>query len=73
MSSVSLASFFLLATGQADAVSFGKAYIANPDLYERLVQDAPLNELKLETMIGTDVAAGYLDYPTLAEIETAAV
>lgn len=53
----------LLATGQADAVSFGKAYIANPDLYERLVQDAPLNELKLETMIGTDVAAGYIDYP----------
>lgn len=63
----------LLATGQADAVSFGKAYIANPDLYERLVQDAPLNELKLETMIGTDVAAGYIDYPSLAELETAAV
>jgi 2,4-dienoyl-CoA reductase-like NADH-dependent reductase (Old Yellow Enzyme family) len=55
----------LLASGKADAVSFGKAYIANPDLYERLVQDAPLNELKLENMIGTDVAEGYIDYPTL--------
>lgn len=63
----------LLATGQADAVSFGKAYIANPDLYERLLQDAPLNELQLETMIGTDVAAGYIDYPSLTETETAAV
>lgn len=55
----------LLASGKADAVSFGKAYIANPDLFERLVQNAPLNELKLETMIGTDVAEGYIDYPTL--------
>ena len=55
----------LLASGKADAVAFGKAYIANPDLYERLIQDAPLNELKLETMIGTDVPEGYIDYPFL--------
>ena len=58
----------LLASGKADAVSFGKAYIANPDLYERLIQDAPLNELKLENMIGTDVPEGYIDYPSLAQI-----
>lgn len=57
----------LLANAKADAVSFGKAYIANPDLYERLLQDAPLNELKFENMIGTDVPEGYIDYPTLAE------
>ena len=63
----------LLASGKADAVAFGRAYIANPDLYERLLQDAPLNELKLENMIGTGVAEGYVDYPTLAEMETAAV
>ena len=55
----------LLASGQADAVSFGKAYIANPDLYERLVANAALNELVLENMIGTDVAAGYIDYPSM--------
>ena len=55
----------LLRSGQAEAVSFGKAYIANPDLYERLVQDEELNELNLEHMIGTDVAAGYTDYPFL--------
>lgn len=53
----------LLASGQAEAVSFGKDYISNPDLFERLVQDEPLNELKLENMIGTDVAEGYIDYP----------
>lgn len=55
----------LLATGKADAVSFGKDYISNPDLFERLVADAPLNELKFENMIGTDVAEGYTDYPSL--------
>ena len=59
----------LLASGKADAVAFGKAYIANPDLYERLLEDAPLNELKLENMIGTNVAEGYIDYPTLAEAD----
>ena len=59
----------LLASGKADAVAFGRAYIANPDLYERLLVDAPLNELKLENMIGTNVAEGYIDYPTLAEAE----
>ncbi|NNG82127.1 alkene reductase [Acinetobacter sp. ANC 5378] len=55
----------LLASGKAEAVSFGKAYIANPDLFERLVEDEPLNELKFENMIGTDVAEGYIDYPFL--------
>ncbi len=55
----------LLASGKADAVSFGKAYIANPDLFERLVHDAPLNELVFENMIGTQVAEGYTDYPAL--------
>ena len=53
----------LLQSGKADAVAFGKAYIANPDLYERLVANVPLNELILDNMIGTQVAAGYVDYP----------
>ena len=55
----------LLSSGKAEAVSFGKAYIANPDLFERLVEDEPLNELKFENMIGSDVAEGYIDYPFL--------
>lgn len=58
----------LLASEKADAVSFGKAYIANPDLYERLVQNAPLNELVFDNMIGAQVAEGYTDYPVLNEI-----
>ena len=57
----------LLSLQKADAVSFGKAYIANPDLFERLVIDAEMNELKLENMLGTDVAEGYIDYPFLAK------
>ena len=59
----------LLETGKADAVSFGKDYISNPDLYERLVEDAPLNELVFDNMIGSQTAEGYIDYPTLAELE----
>ena len=55
----------LLSSGKAEAVSFGKAYIANPDLFERLQEDEPLNELKFENMIGSDVAEGYIDYPFL--------
>ncbi|MDY6486370.1 alkene reductase [Acinetobacter faecalis] len=58
----------LLASGKADAVSFGKDYISNPDLFERLVNNSPLNELKLENMIGTDVPEGYIDYPTLDKV-----
>lgn len=57
----------LLNSGKADAVSFGKAYIANPDLFERLVQDAPLNELVFDNMIGVQTAEGYIDYPSLNE------
>ncbi len=34
-----------IASGYADAVAFGRAYIANPDLAERLRLDAPLNPL----------------------------
>jgi 2,4-dienoyl-CoA reductase-like NADH-dependent reductase (Old Yellow Enzyme family) len=55
----------LLSSGKVEAVSFGKDYIANPDLFERLLEDEPLNELKFENMIGTDVAEGYIDYPFL--------
>ncbi|MFC3124930.1 alkene reductase [Pseudoroseomonas globiformis] len=53
-----------LAAGHSDAVSFGKAFIANPDLVERLRQGAPLNPLDKATMYGGE-AAGYTDYPAL--------
>ncbi|QXA07356.1 alkene reductase [Acinetobacter pittii] len=54
----------ILREGQADAVSFGKAYIANPDLLQRLEQDLPLNELQAITLYAKG-AEGYTDYPTL--------
>jgi len=54
----------ILREGQADAVSFGMAYIANPDLLQRLEQDLPLNELQPTTLYAKG-AEGYTDYPTL--------
>lgn len=56
----------LLADGEADAVSFGRMYIANPDLVERLRRGAPLNELNGSTIYGAG-AEGYTDYPVLAQ------
>jgi len=52
--------------GWADAVAFGKAFIANPDLPERLRLNAPLNEPDPSTFYGPD-AHGYTDYPTLEQ------
>jgi 2,4-dienoyl-CoA reductase-like NADH-dependent reductase (Old Yellow Enzyme family) len=54
----------IVAAGDADAVAFGKLYIANPDLVERFRRNAPLNPLVSETIYTSD-AAGYNDYPTL--------
>ena len=54
----------ILREGLADAVSFGKAYIANPDLLQRLEQGLPLNELQPTTLYAKG-AEGYTDYPAL--------
>ena len=53
-----------LADGRADAVAFGRPYIANPDLARRLRLGAPLNELQSKTIYGPG-AVGYTDYPFL--------
>lgn len=53
-----------LAAGDADAVAFGKSFIANPDLPERIRARAPLNEPRSETFYGQG-AEGYIDYPAL--------
>lgn len=50
--------------GKADAIAFGKLYIANPDLVERFEKDAPLNEPHPETFYQGG-AEGYTDYPFL--------
>ncbi|WP_045736713.1 alkene reductase [Xanthomonas sp. MUS 060] len=53
-----------IASGRADAVAFGRPFIANPDLVERLRRNAPLNTLNADTLYGGG-AKGYTDYPTL--------
>jgi 2,4-dienoyl-CoA reductase-like NADH-dependent reductase (Old Yellow Enzyme family) len=55
----------VLDSGNADAIAFGKDYISNPDLVERLQADAPLNAWKAETFYGA-TEEGYTDYPALA-------
>jgi N-ethylmaleimide reductase len=54
-----------VASGAADVVAFGKLFISNPDLVERLRSDTPLAEPNRETFYGGG-AAGYTDYPSLA-------
>ena len=54
-----------VATGAADAVAFGKPYIANPDLVRRLRDDLPLNPLDTARLYGGG-EAGYIDYPLAA-------
>jgi N-ethylmaleimide reductase len=53
-----------LASGAADLVAFGKAFIANPDLALRLHRGAPLNLPDRKTFYGGG-AEGYTDYPAL--------
>jgi 2,4-dienoyl-CoA reductase-like NADH-dependent reductase (Old Yellow Enzyme family) len=55
-----------LAAGEADAVAFGKLFIANPDLPRRIALNSHLNPWNSATFYspGTE---GYTDYPKLAE------
>ena len=57
-----------VASGVADAVAFGKAFISNPDLVQRLRDDTALAPLMRETLYGGG-AAGYTDYPALQPTE----
>lgn len=59
----------VLAAGEADAVAFGKDFIANPDLVRRLQQGLPLNPRRPESFYGVGLAdprVGYTDYPSAA-------
>ena len=53
-----------LADGTADAVAFGKLFIANPDLPIRFAKRAPLNPPDTKTFYAGG-AEGYIDYPAL--------
>jgi N-ethylmaleimide reductase len=59
-----------VAEGKVDAVAFGKAFIANPDLVRRLKEKAPLNTPDQTTFYGGG-EHGYTDYPTLDEAKAA--
>src|ERR1700720_3773213 len=56
----------LIAEGLADLVAFGRPYIANPDLIERLATGAPLAEVDWKTVYATG-PHGYSDYPTIRQ------
>lgn len=56
----------VIEAGEADAVGFGKLFIANPDLPARFAKSAPLNEPIFDTFY-THGPEGYIDYPTLEE------
>jgi N-ethylmaleimide reductase len=54
----------LIESGVVDAVAYGAFFISNPDLPERFLLNAPLNEPDVSTFY-TQGTAGYTDYPRL--------
>jgi len=60
----------VLAADKADLIAFGKLFIANPDLVERLKRGAPLNAPDKATFYGGG-AKGYTDYPALEAADAA--
>ena len=53
-----------VADGRADVVAFGRPFISNPDLVQRLRVGAPFAALDRDTLYGGG-AKGYTDYPAL--------
>ncbi|BAZ15337.1 NADH:flavin oxidoreductase/NADH oxidase [Calothrix sp. NIES-4071] len=58
---------YALANGEAELISFGKFFLANPDLPERFKLNAPLNEPDFKTFYGSG-ENGYTDYPFLEQV-----
>jgi N-ethylmaleimide reductase len=58
----------MITEAAGDLVAFGRDYIANPDLADRIRRDAPLNVPRPEFFYGSS-ATGYTDYPTLSQSE----
>jgi N-ethylmaleimide reductase len=54
-----------IARGEADLISFGRLFIANPDFPVRVRLNAPLNELDRTTTYAGKGEKGYTDYPSL--------
>jgi N-ethylmaleimide reductase len=56
----------LIEAGLADSIAFGRPYIANPDLPNRFLTGAQLNEVSWPTVYASG-PKGYTDYPSLTE------
>ncbi len=52
----------IIGAGWGDIIGFGRPFIANPDLPQRLYHEWPLNPVDPTTMYG-GTAKGYTDYP----------
>ncbi|KAK4943159.1 hypothetical protein LTR10_017183 [Elasticomyces elasticus] len=62
-----------LESGEADAIIFGRHFIANPDLPRRLAEGLPLNPYDRNTFYGADPPQkGYVDYPFYDSSEVSA-
>jgi N-ethylmaleimide reductase len=61
-----------LAKGNADLVSFGRPFIANPDLVDRLRTGAPLAEAPKQYWYG-GASVGYSDWPAIDPQYSAAI
>ena len=57
----------LIAEGYADLVAFGRPFIANPDLVDRLESSRPLAEIDWSTVYASG-SKGYSDYPALQPV-----
>jgi N-ethylmaleimide reductase len=58
-----------LQNGDADLIAFGRSFLANPDLVERIIAGAPLNPIDFTTLYTSD-AKGYVDYPAMTAQKT---
>ncbi|MFK4873761.1 alkene reductase [Novosphingobium sp. ZW T3_23] len=56
-----------LQSSDLDLIAFGRPFIANPDLVERMQNDQPINSPDRATWYGASGERGYTDYPTWAE------
>ena len=60
---------WVIESGDADLVAFGKLFLANPDLPGRFATGSQFNQPNVEAFYAGD-EHGYIDYPTLEEINS---
>ncbi len=59
-------------SGRADAVVYGRLFLANRDLVKRFALHTPLKKYKRESFYIQDPVNGYTDYPSLDDMNAAA-